>query len=65
MIEYGDIESKNDKFEEDRMQPFKDCSDVEYPVNREAMVIKRSINVQIKKMMSTNKGIKYFILDVT
>jgi hypothetical protein len=47
------------------MSPFKDCSDVEYPVNREAMVIKRSINVQIKKMMSSKKGIKYFILEVT
>jgi len=49
MIEYGDIEYENNKFKEDRLQPFKDCSDVEYPVNREAMVIKKSINVQIKK----------------
>lgn len=46
MKEHGEIESKIDKLEEDEMPSFEDCSDVEYPVDEEALVIRKSLNVQ-------------------
>ena len=46
--ERGQIESKNDTLEEDEMPPLKDGNDIKYPINEEALVIKRSLNIQIK-----------------
>ena len=46
--ERGEIESKNDTLEEDEMPPLKDGNDIKYPINEEALVIKRSLNIQIK-----------------
>jgi hypothetical protein len=45
--DYKEIESKSDKSEEDEMSPFKDCSDVEYPVDEEALTTRRSLNIKI------------------
>jgi len=45
--DYEEIESKSDKFEEDEMSPLKNCSDVEYPVDGEALAIRRSLNIKI------------------
>jgi hypothetical protein len=33
------------------MSPLKDCSDVEYPINEEALVIMRSLNVHINDVV--------------
>jgi len=46
--ERGEIESKNDTLEEDEMPLLKDGNDIKYPINEEALVIKRSLNIQIK-----------------
>ena len=54
MKEYEEIESKSDKCEEDDMVQFDDFSDIEYLVNREALVIRRSIKDQIKYNVWSN-----------
>ena len=38
---------KTKKYKDDK-PPLKDCSDIEYPINREALVIKRLLDVWIK-----------------
>lgn len=48
MIEHGEIKSESDTSEEDQMSPLKDYSDIEYPVDKQTLVIRRSLNVQIK-----------------
>jgi len=52
--EHGDIESESDKFKEDEMPPLEDCSNIEYLVDREALMIWRTLNVQIKRCKVTN-----------
>jgi hypothetical protein len=47
--EHREIESESNKSEDDKMLAFKNYSDVEYLINREVLVIRRSLNVQIKK----------------
>jgi hypothetical protein len=46
--EHRDIESKSDKSKNDKKPPLEDCGDVEYPVDKNALVIRISLNVQIK-----------------
>jgi hypothetical protein len=55
----------NDEFECDNMSALKDASDIEYIVNGESFVIKRSLNFRLVKKMLINKGIISFIIDVT
>jgi hypothetical protein len=47
----GEVESESDKSESEEMPPLVDCSDKEiaYPVEGEALVIRRVLNMQIKK----------------
>ena len=33
----------------DEIRPFKDCSDVEYPIEVKALVTRRSLDIHIKK----------------
>jgi hypothetical protein len=47
--EHRDIESKSDKSKKDEMPPLEDYNNVEYLVDKEALVISRTLNVQIKK----------------
>ena len=54
MREHRDIESKSDKFKENEMPPLEDCSNIEYLVDREALMIWRTLNVQIKGCKVTN-----------
>ena len=49
MRKHGKIEYKSDKFEKDEMPPLEDYSNVKYLVDEKALVIKKSLNVQIKK----------------
>jgi hypothetical protein len=46
-----EVESDNDKSESEEMPPLVDCSDEEiaYPVEGEALVIRRALNMQIKE----------------
>jgi hypothetical protein len=37
--EHEDIEFENDKSKEDKMSPLKDCNDVEYSIDGEALMI--------------------------
>jgi hypothetical protein len=43
--EYKDIKSKSNKYEEDEMPPLEAYSDIEYSINEETLVIRRSLNV--------------------
>jgi hypothetical protein len=64
--EHREIEYESDKSEDDKMLALKNYSDVEYLINREVLVIRRSLNVQIKKDdMSKKKKKKrtYFNID--
>ena len=45
--EHGEIESESDKSMEDDVPPLKDCSDVEYQVDKGILVIRRSLSVKI------------------
>jgi len=47
----GEVESESDKSESEEMPPLMDCSDEEiaYPVEGEALVIRRLLNMQIKE----------------
>jgi hypothetical protein len=45
--EHGKIEYESDKSMEDDVPPLKDCSDVEYQVDKEILVIRRSFSVKI------------------
>ena len=47
--EHREIEYESNKSEDDKMLALKNYSDVEYLINREVLVIRRSFNVQIKK----------------
>jgi hypothetical protein len=55
----------NDEFECDNMPALRDASDIEYIVNGESFVIKRSLNFRLVKKMLINKGRISFIIDVT
>ena len=55
----------NDEFECDNMPALRDASDIEYIVNGESFVIKRSLNFRLVKKMLINKGRISFIMDVT
>jgi hypothetical protein len=43
------LNPKSDKYKEDEMPPLENYSDVEYLVDKEVLVIRKSFNVQIKK----------------
>jgi len=62
----GDVESESDKFKSEEMPTLVDCSDDEiaYPVEGEALVIRRVLNIQIKKDDEISNGKTYFTLDV-
>jgi hypothetical protein len=47
--EHEEIESKNNKFNEDWMPPFGDYSNVGYLVDEKALMIRKALNVHIKK----------------
>jgi len=55
----GEVESKSDKSENEEMPPLVDCSDKEiaYPVEGEALVIRRALNMQISKKL--NESLKH------
>jgi len=55
----------NDEFECDNMPALGDVSDIEYIVNGESFIIKRSLNFRLVKKMLINKGRISFIMDVT
>jgi hypothetical protein len=64
MREHREIESESNKSEDDKMLALKNYSDVEYLINREVLVFKRSLNVQIKKDdVNKKKKRTYFNLD--
>jgi len=46
-----EVKSKSDKYESEEMPALKDCSDDEiaYSVEREALIIRHVLNMQIKK----------------
>ena len=46
--EHRDIESKSDTSKNYEKPPLEDCGDVEYPVDKNALVIRKSLNVQLK-----------------
>jgi len=48
--DHNEIEYKSDKFKEGNMLPLEDCNDgdVEYPTKNEYLVIRHTLNVQIK-----------------
>ena len=48
MREHGDIKFESDKFKEDEMPPLEDYSNIEYLVDRETLMIWRTLNVQIQ-----------------
>ena len=58
----GEVES-----ESEQMPPLVDCSDEEiaYPVEREALVIRRALNMQIKEDDVDQQRENIFTLDVT
>ena len=45
MREHGYVESKSDKSDQDEMTQLEDYSDVEYLIDGEALMIKRTLNV--------------------
>jgi hypothetical protein len=47
--EAWEIKSGSDQSEDDKIRPLEDYSNVEYLVDRKALIIKRSLNVQIKE----------------
>jgi hypothetical protein len=47
------------------MPTFEDANDVEYAVNGESLVIKRSLNVLVNREDIAQKGRIYFIIDAT
>jgi len=49
MREHREIEYESDKSKDDKMLALKNYSDVEYLINKKVLVIRRSLNVQIKK----------------
>ena len=51
MREHGKIEYKSDKFKGYKMSPLEDYSDVEYPIDEKALVVKISLNVLLMRMM--------------
>jgi hypothetical protein len=63
MREHKEIEYESDKSEDDKMLALKNYSDVEYLINRKVLVIRRSLNVQIKKDDVSKKKKTYFNLD--
>lgn len=63
----GEIESKSDKSESEEIPPLEDSSDekIAYPVEMEALVIRRVLNMQIKEDDVEQQQENYFTLDVT
>lgn len=49
MKEHKGIKSKSEKFKEDEMSPLEHCSYVKYLVDREALVIMITLNIQIEE----------------
>jgi hypothetical protein len=47
--EAWEIKFESDESEDDKIRPLEDYSNVEYLVDRKALIIKRSFNVQIKE----------------
>jgi hypothetical protein len=45
---YRKIEFESDKFKNNDLPPLESCSDTECPIDKKALIIKRSLNVQIK-----------------
>jgi hypothetical protein len=50
IIKHNDIESESEKFDIDEIPPLEDCSDMEiaYPIEGEALVIRRVLNAQVR-----------------
>jgi len=49
--DHREIECESDKSDDDKLPPLEDCSDVEitFPIKREAFVIRRMLNMQVKE----------------
>jgi hypothetical protein len=45
---YREIDFESDKFKKDDLPPLESCSDNECPIDKKALMIRRSLNVQIK-----------------
>jgi len=45
---YRKIEFESDKFKNNDLPPLESCSDTECSIDKKALIIKRSLNVQIK-----------------
>lgn len=45
MKEHKYIEFESDEFKKDEMPPLENYSDVEYPVDRETLMIRRTTNI--------------------
>jgi len=59
----GEIVSTSEESDYDEMPPLEDASDLEYAVGDKVLVIRRSLSVQTKRMMWSNKGRTSSILD--
>jgi len=60
-----EVESPSNESEWKSMPTFEDANDVEYAVNGESLVIKRSLNVLVNREDIAQKGRIYFIIDAT
>ena len=60
-----EVESPSYESECESMPTFEDANDVEYAVNGESLVIKRSLNVLVNREDIAQKGRIYFIIDAT
>ena len=58
-----EIVSTSQESDCDDMPPLEDASDLEYAVGDKVLVIRRSLSVQTKRMMWSNKGRTSSILD--
>jgi hypothetical protein len=59
----GEIVSTSEESDYDEMPPLEDASDLEYAVGDKVLVIRRSLSVQTKRTMWSNKGRTSSILD--
>jgi hypothetical protein len=48
MEEHEETKYESNKSKEDDMRPLEDCRDVKYPVDGDALMIKRSLIIQLK-----------------
>jgi hypothetical protein len=62
MKEHKYIEFESDELKKDEIPPFDNYSDVEYLVDRETLMIRRTLMFKLKRRMYKNKGRTYSLL---